>query len=221
MEDRRSSRFFVAGDASADTFLFKLPPTWWSRPYEYEWAKEFVRQDNVVLDAACGISHPFKFVLSELCREVHACDIDPRITSPDEIVLDIENDFGAEAARQFPRSYLNIIRFCRANLASLPYGDRTFDRIFCISVLEHLDFGTMLRSFHEFRRILKDDGKLVVTFDYPIIQFDALRAALADAGLVFASDVYYEMPDDALYSDLYGVRLFCFRAVFGKKTSLP
>jgi hypothetical protein len=30
------SRFITVDDKKADFFVYKLPATWWSRPYEYE-----------------------------------------------------------------------------------------------------------------------------------------------------------------------------------------
>lgn len=92
------SRYIRQSDPKTDTLVFPLHPAWWSRPYEYEWARRFARPDDVVLDAACGISHPFKFWLAEHCREVHACDWDERILSEEAIRLDIVSDFGEQAA---------------------------------------------------------------------------------------------------------------------------
>ena len=57
------SRFFTFDDPKLNKVILKLPESWWSRPYEYAWAKSFVEQDHVVLDAACGVCHPFKFYL--------------------------------------------------------------------------------------------------------------------------------------------------------------
>lgn len=211
------SRFLVMTDVRSDTIFFRLPHTWWSRPYEYEWAKHFAHPDDVVLDAACGISHPFKFYLADRCKEVHACDVDNRIVSPEAILNDIERDFGKEEANRVTNGYFAKIQFIRANLTSLPYMNKKFDKIFCISVLEHLDGTSMLASFSEFNRVLKDDGILVVTFDYPIIHFEMLQKVVASAGLAFYSDVSFEKREDAIFTDLYQPRLHCFRAVFRKK----
>ena len=114
------SRYIRQSDPKTDTLVFPLHPAWWSRPYEYEWARQFARSSDVVLDAACGISHPFKFWLTEHCREVHACDWDERILSEEAIRLDIAADFGEQAALHLPEHYLTRLHRAQANLARLP-----------------------------------------------------------------------------------------------------
>ncbi|MED1914072.1 hypothetical protein P4V64_02030 [Bacillus thuringiensis] len=49
------SRFIVNTDEKDDHFIFTLPVTWNSRPYEYAWAKQFANPNDVVLDSASGI----------------------------------------------------------------------------------------------------------------------------------------------------------------------
>ncbi|MFS0872432.1 class I SAM-dependent methyltransferase [Paenibacillus xylanilyticus] len=214
--EQLESRYVRQSDPKTDTLIFPLHPAWWSRPYEYEWARQFARSDDVVLDAACGISHPFKFWLAEHCREVHACDWDERILSEEAIRLDIASDFGEEAARHLPESCLTRLHRARANLAQLPYVSGMFDRIFCISVLEHLDTGTMLRAFREFARVMKPDGQLIATFDVPEMRPDLLETIMAVTGLTIDGKLVVDEPDDAIWSDMYGTPIRCFRAVIRK-----
>ncbi|XOI99303.1 class I SAM-dependent methyltransferase [Paenibacillus polymyxa] len=210
------SRYIRQSDPKTDTLVFPLHPAWWSRPYEYEWARRFARPDDVVLDAACGISHPFKFWLAEHCREVHACDWDERILSEEAIRLDIVSDFGEQAAQDLPESTLVRLHRAQANLAQLPYESGKFDRVFCISVLEHLDTGTMLRAFREFARVLKPNGQLIATFDVPEMRPDLLETIMAVTGLTIENKLNVEEPDDAIWSDMYGTPIRCFRAVICK-----
>ncbi|KLU57723.1 class I SAM-dependent methyltransferase [Paenibacillus sp. FSL M8-0212] len=210
------SRYIRQSDPKTDTLVFPLHPAWWSRPYEYEWARRFARPDDVVLDAACGISHPFKFWLAENCREVHACDWDERILSEEAIRLDIVSDFGEQAAQDLPESTLVRLHRAKANLAQLPYESGKFDRVFCISVLEHLDTGTMLRAFREFARVLKPNGQLIATFDVPEMRPDLLETIMAVTGLTIEDKLNVKEPDDAIWSDMYGTPIRCFRAVICK-----
>ncbi|CAM4442040.1 MULTISPECIES: class I SAM-dependent methyltransferase [Paenibacillus] len=210
------SRYIRQSDPKTDTLVFPLHPAWWSRPYEYEWARRFARPDDVVLDAACGISHPFKFWLAEHCREVHACDWDERILSEEAIRLDIVSDFGEQAAQDLPESTLVRLHRAQANLAQLPYESGKFDRVFCISVLEHLDTGTMLRAFREFARVLKPNGQLIATFDVPEMRPDLLETIMAVTGLTIEDKLNVNEPDDAIWSDMYGTPIRCFRAVICK-----
>lgn len=46
-------------------------------------------------------------------------------------------------------------------LAGLPFGDRSFDTVFCIDVLHHLHQRWHV-IFHELRRVLSDTGTLVI-----------------------------------------------------------
>ena len=209
-----TSRFIIESDVNTDELIFTLPKTWWSRRYEYKWASLFAEPKDIVLDAACGISHPFKFYLLDQCKEVYACDLDERILSKEAIVNDIKNDFGMEAADQLPEKYFRNIHFQKANLTELPFEDKKFDKIFCISVLEHLGFESMKKSLREFNRTLKDEGKIILTFDYPTIHLDDFRKALNESGLTFAGDASFELPDNAIFSDAY--QLYSFRAVLKK-----
>lgn len=83
--DKYQSRFITTNDIREDEFVFKIGKNWWSRPYEYAWAAEFVEPDDVALDAACGVIHPLKFYLAQKCSEVYACDLDGAINAPEEI----------------------------------------------------------------------------------------------------------------------------------------
>lgn len=215
MSDKLTSRFFVCSDAKTDKLVLILPPTWWSRFYEYEWARQFCEPDDVALDAGCGICHPFKFYLADACREVHACDIDERILRPEAILEDIARDFGAAAAKDFPSKYFDRVHYARTSLTSLPYTDGKFDKIYCISVLEHLPPHDIYLALRECARTLKDNGLFVLTFDYPTIDLAFFSNLLPHAALTFAGDVSFELPANAIYSDLY--RLYCFRAVLRKK----
>ncbi len=214
------SRFFVHDDEQTDSTLLKLPHDWWSRFYEYEWAKKFANKDDVVLDAACGVCHPFKFYLTDLCKEVYACDLDPRVLDKEAIIQDITAFLGLEVAANMDLTYLEKPHLSLANLTNLPYSNKQFDKVFCISVLEHMDKDSMFQAFQEFQRVLKDDGLVILTFDYPDIQFPNLEEAISQADLQFYGDVSFELPTDALYSRFHPPTLYCFRAVLKKNSNL-
>lgn len=205
------SRFVRADDPHTRHFVFPLPATWWSRGHEYAWAFQFAAQDHVVLDAACGIGHPLKFALAARCRAAFACDLDPRIDDPAAIVADIEADFGAAAARTLDPALLHRLGRARCSITATPYGARVFDRVFCISVLEHLPPADRAEALLEFARIVRDDGMVVLTMDHPLVELDEFVRMIAAAGLRFVGDVRLDVPQDALWSHAY--RLRCFRAL--------
>ncbi|MED3728822.1 class I SAM-dependent methyltransferase [Priestia endophytica] len=210
-----TSRFILETDSYSNNFVFNLPNTWETRPHEYEWAKNFAETEDIVLDAACGLSHPLKFYLADKCKEVYACDIDGRILSKSSILKDIEDTYGTVIDDSFLKHSFNPIHFSQSSLTNLPYQNKSFDKIFCISVLEHLSKEDMEQTFKEFRRTLKDQGLLIVTFDYPAINLGELKILLDKVKLKFHGDYSFAKPSNVLVSTIWG-ELNCFRAVLIK-----
>ena len=189
MSDKYYSRFIKRSDLQTYNMILKLRSSWWSRPYEYAWAASFVEPGTTVLDAACGISHPLKFYLADHCANVYACDIDERIIHPNSILQEIADDLGQEAAHSIHPGYFDQIHFDQTDLAQLPYSTGTFDTIFCISVLEHLELPTLQAALREFNRTLKTDGQIILTFDYPQIDLTLLGTIIQQEGLSFYGSV--------------------------------
>ena len=233
--DTINSRFFTESDPRAERVIFRIPDYWWSRPSEYAWAVNVAKPGTTVLDAASGICHPLKFKLFEMGCTVKACDLDERILSPEAIRDEVLEVFGEEDAVNLKPEFMADIDYSRASLTALPYVDKTFDSVFCISVLEHLPdsfnanyrrlrpFKRLVQPFvkqdisktlSEFKRILKDDGQIALTFDFPRINLEYLVSAAADNGLTFAGEVQLAPPEDALFAEKHGLR--CFRALLEK-----
>lgn len=238
-DDKIVSRFILKDDDRADRLVFEIPDTWWSRPYEYAWAAEFAGENDVVLDAACGIAHPFKFYLAEKCQKVFAADIDGNLSDRKFIISSIRKDVGEEAYKlicEKKEILLDTIHFSIASVEDIPFADKSFDKIFCISVLEHLPdannkywdrssiYGKLKRllstkegiktSLKEFARVLKDDGRIILTFDYPDINLDYLDLIIDEAGLCYLAQKETR-ESDRLYSR--DNKLSCYRAVLQKR----
>ena len=212
--DRYVSRYVRKTDLSKKCVFFDMPMAWWSRPYEYAWALGFAEPGMRVLDAACGVSHPFKFALADIGCEVDACDTDPRVVSDTEIVTHIADDVGLVAANE-AQNILGKVRRKVADIEHLPYPDSCFDRVFCISVLEHMEVSVITSCLSEFWRVLKPDGRLLLTFDVPTIQPEAIAEMVRTAQFTFAGTFDPNMPTDRLYTDAYG-GLQCFRMALVK-----
>ncbi len=213
------SRFIVDTDERIEHMIYDLPKSWWSRPYEYAWCSSFVSDEAVVLDAACGIPHPFKFFLAEHCRMTYACDLDPRILSNEAILEDIRNNIGVkEAETAESKGYTkDTLVLSKADLTDLPYEDSLFDLIFCISVLEHMPVKDCVKAMEEFKRTLKPDGKLILTFDYPTVNLNVMDRMFDELGLEYVDQVDYTLPDHAVHSSMWG-KLYIFRAILRKRT---
>ncbi|OCT16913.1 methyltransferase type 11 [Paenibacillus pectinilyticus] len=214
------SRFFLISDPLARHFIYRLPDTWWSRPYEYAWCASFVEPTDTVLDAACGISHPFKFHLIRHSKRAYACDWDPSVSSFEAIIQDIQSDISEEAAQQIASEFSSNHAFLQASITALPYEENMFDKIFCISVLEHLHPTDAIQSLLEFNRTLRDDGVLILTLDYPTVDLAFFDKLVHDTGFEFCGSVNYTRPADALHTDQWG-GLYCFRAILKKKSQAP
>lgn len=230
MDDLLTSRFFRQTDFCDRQFVYTMPELWWSRKYEYQWAGQFADPNAVALDAACGIEHPLKFYLADHCRACYACDSDPRLLDREDIRNSVVKGFHVEPAEAFPERYLESIDYQQASLLDLPYQDEQFDRIFCVSVLEHLrdrcnKFPWLHRmgplaecvrrdirdSLAEFKRVLTPNGLIVLTFDFPRINLQYLRQLVNELQLRFAGPTDFQLPADAIYQP--EKQLHCFRAV--------
>jgi SAM-dependent methyltransferase len=117
-----------------------------SKHWEYAYALNRAglpdRAGRRVLDAGCG-SSAFTAYLARHGNRVHGIDVNP-----------------TAVARLRPHcAGLSV-----GDLQALPYRDETFDRVFCISVLEHTR--DPLRCFDELWRVTRRGGTLTVTGDY-------------------------------------------------------
>ncbi|MDR1942679.1 MAG: class I SAM-dependent methyltransferase [Endomicrobium sp.] len=225
----KKSRFITVDDNKTNYFMYKLPVTWWSRPYEYEWCKNFIDKNDIVLDAASGIIHPLIFYLADNCKEVFACDLNKDITT-DISKLQLPKDIIAS-------KYTKIRNTC-CSITKTPYRDNMFDKIFCISTLEHIEgylikiirhlrlnryftgilkrskYKSILKALLEFQRLLKPKGLLILTFDYPDIDLIYLLNILKKTKLSLVGDITKEIPSNALKNN--DLTLLCFRMALYK-----
>ncbi len=232
-EGSTDTRFVRNSDNSTNNFVFNLPETWWSRTYEYEWTKSFINPSDVTLDAACGLEHPLKYYLLDNTKKTYACDIDKRLTSKDDVLKAVKLAYGDSAAKEFPDKYFSEIEYDICSLSNMPYKDEQFDKVFCISVLEHLNdsfnkykvlnkvpfLRTMLAhdiedSLREFHRITKKGGLVILTFDFPRINLEYFHRLVSEIGFTYSGNFNFKLPNDAIYSKRN--KLYCFRAVLEK-----
>ncbi len=190
-----TSRFFTLDDPRTEYVAgVRLPQRWWSRFHEYAWASQFAGPGLTALDAGCGVSHPFKWALALAGCDVLAVDVDPRIGDTEALLDETAADLGepaAERVRQLLRTPLHY-RARREALdftCGLPVPPRHFDRIFCISVLEHMEPADRAKALAEFARLLAPGGLVVLTVDVPPMRPLEMIAAAADAGLIPAGPV--------------------------------
>jgi SAM-dependent methyltransferase len=198
-----SSRFILSTDQSVDKIAgISLPDSWWSRPFEYAWAKQFTDPKYEVLDAGCGISHPFKWLLQKTCKKAWVCDSDTRLAKKEDIIEATIKDLGEEAGSMLMQnpSPLDFINRIIGTICQSTEGVPQFDRIFCISALEHLSQDERKWALETFARSLKADGLIVLTMNYPELSPQELISQAAEFGLVPAASVDTRMPpQDAIH----------------------
>ncbi len=231
--DALVSRFFRVDDPQTHDFVYPIPDTFWSRFYEYEWTKAFTDPNDTCLDAASGVVHPLQFYLADHCKSVYACDLDPRVGSRPAIEA-MMRDWKIDMFVNQDRYFSNVQRTV-CSLTNLPYADAFFDRVDCISTLEHLRdrfnryhvlqrLTRYLRPFlrsdifdtlAEFKRVLKTDGMIILTFDYPRINLAYLTRIVDELCLVFCGPVDFQLPPNAVTGSARNLN--CFRAVLRKR----
>lgn len=173
------NRFLLTTDKKVD---WKVPKTWWSRPYEYAFAMDNINKNDVIIDAGCGIEHPFKMMASEKCKYLYAVDKDKRLNSA---IMPLNSKYIIADLMDIPN-----IKF-----------DKKIDKIFCISVLEHMAEKEMLKCLENYRDTIKDDGKIILTIDYPTITPDYLTGKLKDLGLKYYGKTDYELKEKMIAMD--------------------
>jgi SAM-dependent methyltransferase len=130
----------------------------WSRQWEYPYTlaqleKRIASVETTrILDAGAGVTF-FPYFLADRHEqiEITCADSDPTLA-------------GIHAAIRNPSR--SRIHSGEADLRTLPYSDRSFDAIYCLSVLEHTrQYDQIVQEFH---RVLRPGGTLIVTFDISI-----------------------------------------------------
>lgn len=79
---------------------------------------------------------------------------------------------------------------------AIEFPDNYFDRVFCLSVMEHIPIESWQRCIKEFERVLKAGGRLIITLDMETAQAnDRQYLRLVDyCSLELVGDPYYEVP---------------------------
>jgi SAM-dependent methyltransferase len=148
LDDLRTPAF--AGILAELDALLKRNPQCYLHPskrWEYPWAlgRAGLGRGCCVLDAGCGGSI-FPLYLAQAGHWVSACDL--------RLPGRLDRLAGLQAG------------YVEGDLNALPYSDASFDAVFCISVIEHLPRAAMPGALQELRRVLRPQGRLLLTTDY-------------------------------------------------------
>jgi ADP-heptose:LPS heptosyltransferase/SAM-dependent methyltransferase len=130
-----------------------------SKNWEYLYVVKMIqnncsgREQNTVLDAGSGRGALQVYLSSQKEFRMYSCDYDYNDLSP----------YNIEYGRRFIKSYMDSIDFKTGSIFNLPYKDKSFDTVYCVSVIEH--FKWKKYALRELLRILRYDGLLILTFD--------------------------------------------------------
>ena len=118
-------------------------------------AVQHLAAGKVVLDAACGEGYG-SALLADVAAQVHG--------------IDVSHDAVAHAHSTYRSATLD---FRQASVASLPFGDATFDLVVSFETIEHVDGPTQEKFLDEIRRVLKPDGLLLISTPDKLIYTDS------------------------------------------------
>lgn len=135
-------------------------------------------------DIGCGTT-PFTPYLCEIVGKENVSGFDPDYVPFEEEARHLS--FGAR------KSHIEQFGFAffKNDFVRIEAPDNSFDRVFCISVLEHIeDSKVKQQGLQEMVRILKPGGKLIITFDTgmampfnPPLKIIELTGLIPDNGL--------------------------------------
>lgn len=135
---------------------------YWSRRVEYPWAVSSLYPYNkteVVLDVGSDGS-PLPYYLAQLVRKTYGLD-----NGPDSV------EFMVKAVEKLK---LNNMVAVLGDARKLDFPADFFDKVFCISVVEHIEKGAQ-GAIDEIVRVTKPTGKAAITLDVIITKSDRER----------------------------------------------
>jgi SAM-dependent methyltransferase len=160
----------------------------WEFPYAIHEAN--LEQGMKVADVGCG-NTPFTALLAQKVGAKNVTGYDPDYIIDDNI--EGHSHFGAR------KSFIDAlgINFFNDGMTKMTAEDGYFDRVFCISVLEHIDdISVKQKGLKEMARILKPGGKLILTFDCGVkLPLNDIYQNIQFTGLVPSGTIDFHWPE--------------------------
>ncbi len=97
---------------------------------------------------------------------------------------------------------INYLTGSKGDFTKLCFEDKYFDVVTCISVLEHMTYEDMIKGVKEMSRVLKNGGKLIITYD--LTGKDLTDELVKTSGLKPIELIYYK---GSKYRDVIGIVL--------------
>ena len=126
-------------------------PLHWSRQIEWPW---ILRNADIHFDHDCldigGGASVLKYAIAKRCAWLTSLD-----NNPEGLKL---------AQKTIDHLGFDNIWQVEGDARQLPFDDQAFDRVFCVSVLEHIPDGHQ-QAINEIVRVLRPGGRALITFD--------------------------------------------------------
>lgn len=181
-----------------------------TRLWEYPWAilRAGPSPGMECADVGCGMT-PFTAYLAQE-KECVVTGFDPDVVGAGFP----KGEFGVNPS--FLQS--SNVSFKRSDMAQLNAADNSFDRVFCLSVIEHVSADTAMQGIREMARILKPGGMAIITMDLSLSEKIARVDPLTlvwESGLIPDGDLNLAWPVPRLgkffkrghAADVYGMAL--------------
>lgn len=185
----------------------------WSRAWEYPWAimaAEMQGHSFRTLDVGGGGS-PFAIYLAQNGHETYV--IDPSLNQGLSSFVNREKSFyrnmrsiifnlilKVTGIRKIwgnsAKSKMNVVYYYPHSATDIKFPDKYFDRVFCLSVMEHIPTETWEQCLREFERVLKPGGRLIITLDMSALDADGrlYLKLINNCKLKLIGNPYYEVP---------------------------
>lgn len=166
---------------------------YWSRKAEYPWTLVnsgiLIKDEKTgklkknkglrklrVLDVGCGCAPFLPYLASIGCKSYGITPDADAITVHDGL-HGFDPDFGKALGLK--------IEINRAGMEDIPYPDNYFDRVYCISVIEHVSDEVMIAGAREMSRVLAFGGLLTITMDThnPEVELPRVKKIIEASGL--------------------------------------
>ncbi len=160
-------------------------PRSWEEPWVLHRLEELPVQEQRFLDCGCGRGTFAGYVKDHFPHfDVHACDL-----------FDSGSREGGSPQELADRLMQRGVLYHEEDLRSLSFGEKSFDIITCVSVLEHITESQ--KALDEMIRVLAPGGALIVTVDIMLEEGWDVNRTLAELGLALRrGDVCLKIPSD-------------------------
>lgn len=135
--------------------------------------KKFIKNKGKVLDVGCGTATLLNLLVN-MGYEAYGIDISEKNIT--------------ELERKFPK-----IEFKKGSITDIHFDDEYFDYIFATEVLEHILEQDLTNGLKEIRRVLKPNGKFIITVPY---REELQEIICPDCGAVFVPSQHLRSFDE-------------------------